>query len=314
IESIDPALLTAVLQAGGWSETADDNGGHERLSSTTVGEMVRGYASRTGAPTQGDIAALGVLVLSLSVAEWGVVWSGDAPQDPARQNWQGPADITQGKHLLSYALGGIGLPHLDSEKAVEFFNALEEKIPEAAADLRAISKNPPGFRYDAVRAKGGVCASDPTVAVIMTDLNGVPFRHSAATFGGRKYCQRFNPSGQIDAESWRRLRHWCRIGLRQRDMQEWILKHWINKTWIPSYNEVMRHPHGTIREALVVARMWNSSSGDAYRALNAASSESDPNRRIAIELRSYGLRSATNESRAGVMQRPVVVYDFITRS
>ena len=48
--TLDPTLFQAILDAGGWSETADDNGGGERLPERVVAAMVQG-AGR-GAPPQ----------------------------------------------------------------------------------------------------------------------------------------------------------------------------------------------------------------------------------------------------------------------
>jgi hypothetical protein len=262
------------------------------------------------------MAALGILVLTLSVAEWGVAWDGAPLRDPAysETTWDGPPDITQGKHLMSYALGGIGLAHLDTEHAVRFLNAVAEKIPESSADLQSFTRGPHGFRYDLVRAEGGLCPPQAASAVIMTDLNGEEFRHAAAHYGGEDYCHRFNPAGQVDVQRWRKLRHWCRVALRRQDMQEWVLKYWLNTFWIPSYNEVIGRPQGTVQEALVVARMWSSAPGEAQAALNAAGAEADRTKRIKIELRDYGNRSRTNDRRAKhVMPRPVIAYDLSAR-
>jgi hypothetical protein len=248
------------------------------------------------------------LVLTLSVAEWGMHWDSAAPADSAGSNWQGPRNITQGKHLMSYALGGIGLPHLDVAGAARFFQAFVELVPAAQQDLQRIGALSGTFHYDAIRARGGTCAAVPNQAVLMQDLDGKPFQHAFPVFGGDNYCSRFNPDGQLDARAWQTLRHWSRVALRRRDMQAWIIKSWLNEVWVPAYHEVLGRPHGTIQEALVVARMWNSSKGDALAALQAAGAEPEPARRIQVELDNYGQRSATNRERAGVMKRPGVVY------
>jgi hypothetical protein len=251
----------------------------------------------------------GILVLTLSVAEWGVDWgSAAAPPDPAGSSWQGPRDITQGKHLMSYALGGIGLPHLDVASAARFFAAFVQRVPAAQQDLQRIGALSATFHYDAIRARGGTCAAVPSQAILMQDLDGQPFQHAFPIFGGNKYCSRFNPNGQLDARAWQTLRHWSRVALRRQDMQAWILKSWLNEVWVPAHNEVLGRPHGTIQEALVVARMWNSSKGDALAALQAAGAESEPTKRIQAELDHYGQQSATHHDRIGVMKRPGVVY------
>ncbi|MGE4048829.1 MAG: hypothetical protein AB7F35_28515 [Acetobacteraceae bacterium] len=249
-----------------------------------------------------------MLVLTLSVAEWGIAWANAAPSDPAAADWKGPASIHEGKHLMSYALGGIGLPHLDVSGAERFLKEFTTQVPAATSDLNAFTTPKGSFHYDTVRAAGGVCAADPSSAVMMTDLDGIPFRHAASTWGGATYCGRFNAGKQLDAEAWRRLRHWCRVALRRRDMQEWIIRDWLDDVWSKARAEVMRRPHGSMREALVVARMWNSSKGAALEALSEAEGESGPDRRIAAAIQRYGKGSETRRRRAGVMQRPVTVF------
>ena len=117
VEELDDNILSGLLEAGGWNETADDRGGNERLPETFVATLVREHSTKPNSPSQSALIGLGVLVLALSVAEWGVAWGGAAPGDPAQQNWRGPTDVRGGKHLMSYALGGIGLPHLDGAAA-----------------------------------------------------------------------------------------------------------------------------------------------------------------------------------------------------
>jgi hypothetical protein len=213
--------------------------------------------------------------------------------------------------LMSYALGGIGLPHLDVGGAEMFFRALVKLLPEARQDLQELTARPGGFHYDAVRAEGGVCASNPSAVVLMTDLNGEAFKHDAATFDGAPYCDRSNPARKTNVQAWQRLRHWCRIALRRRDMQAWIINDWISSVWAPAYNEVMERPHGTFREAFILARIWNTSRGSALAALGAAGTKADPRDRVAAELADYARRSRTHQQRVPVMQRPGVVYDFL---
>ena len=308
IGDLNEELVSGVLQAGGWSETADDNGGGERLPQSFAATLVGAATAPAGSPSQETLIGAGILVLTLSVAEWGMHWDSAAPADPAGSNWQGPRNITQGKHLMSYALGGIGLPHLDVAGAARFFAAFVERVPAAQQDLRRIGALSGTFHYDAIRARGGTCAADPSKAVLMQDLDGQPFQHAFPVFGGSKYCPRFNPDGQLDARAWQTLRHWSRVALRRRDMQAWIIKTWLNEVWVPAHDEVLGRPHGTIQEALVVARMWNSSKGEALAALQAAGAEAEPAKRIQVELDHYGQQSATNRERAGVMKRPGVVY------
>jgi hypothetical protein len=308
LETLDDTLLTGVLNAGGWSDAADDNGALEHLPASFAGDIVREHASRRDAPSPKALAGLGILALTLSVAEWGVAWEGAPPTDPAERKWQGPTSIQHGKHLMSYALGGIGLPHLDVGGAEQFFKALRDRVPQAKQDVQQFTS---GFRYDVVRAKGGVCAPNPHTAVSMVDLNGEEFKHGEPTFGGPHYCDQFNRARFEDFAAWRKLRHWCRVGLRRRDMQAWIIRDWINSFWVPAYNEVMRHPHGTVSEAFVLARIWNTSHGSALNALSKAGVEANPEKRIAAELSAYAAESPTHKQRVGVMQRPGAVYRFL---
>ncbi len=137
----------------------------------------------------------------------------------------------------------------------------------------------------------------------MADLDGVPFRHGAAALAASDYCSRFNAAGALDAEAWQRLRHWCRVGLRRRDIQEWVMLDWLNGTFAEAVNAVLARPSGTLREATVVARILNSSRGAMNEALRAAGDETDPERRIGAELDEYAKGSETRAGRRGVMQR-----------
>ena len=146
----------------------------------------------------------------------------------------------------------------------------------------------------------------------MTDLDGEPFKTPFPFWAGSKYCSRFDPSGTPNPPAWQVLRHWSRVALRRRDMQEWIVNDWLNNVWNPAFTEVLRRPHGTVEEALVIARIWSSAKGQAITALNSAGSMADPRQRMETELRNYAARSDTNKERAaGVMRRPGAAYAFI---
>ncbi len=317
IQTIDDTLLASILKAGGWSETADDNGCCERLPESVIATIVGQRIAQPSPLSPPAMAKLGLLVLTLSVAEWGIAWQGSSPLDPAGKGWKGPPDIGSGKHLMSYARGGIGLPHLDTGKAERFFDALVARVPEASQDLQQFRK---GFRYDSVRRGGGICPqSKIAVPVVdpyckatgqMASASCTEFPHGKqADADGDLYCDQYS---QTDLVAWNKLRHWCRVGLRRRDMQVWIIEDWINNVWVPAYTEVIGRPHGTLKEAFIVARIWSTSGGDATAALLAAGTESDPGKRIAAELARYGAGDATHEGRSGVMQRPWAAYDFFS--
>jgi hypothetical protein len=55
---------------------------------------------------------LGLLALLLGTAEWGVAGAG-LPDDPAKKNWESDTGEDSGKHVMSYAVGGVGILHAD---------------------------------------------------------------------------------------------------------------------------------------------------------------------------------------------------------
>ncbi|WFU10894.1 hypothetical protein QA646_08665 [Rhizobium sp. CB3090] len=316
-------VFETVLEQG-WSDNADDNGKNERLPGATIVEVIQAYklARRTAHDMAAKCAvsdrppecnkadaaiadatdALGELTLAVSVAEWGVAWDGPAPKDPAGRDWAGPKDITVGKHVMSYALGGLGLPHLDTGMAQDLFDEIAQRIPASANDLKQFRQ---GFRYDSVRARGGPCSGHS--AVIMADLNGEPFRHDAVMWGGQKYCHDHNPTNELDPERWQVLRTWARAGLRDREVQQWIVDYWLRKVWHPTLERLAFEKNvDPTDEAFVVARIWSTSKGAADAAVKTAGAQADPRKRIARELVSYG-----HERRHQMMQRLGAAYDSI---
>ncbi|MGO7532775.1 hypothetical protein [Rhizobium leguminosarum] len=320
--SLKDRVFQAILDAGGWSSMADDNGGRERISSETLSEVIAEFqaakkraeeltcgTSPQAASCPEAVAslkdatdALGELNLAISVAEWGIHWSGSFPADPDGHDWAGPPDIKEGKHLMSYAIGGIGLAHLDVGKAQDFLRETSRRLPEAEGDLRQFQR---AFRYDPVRAKGGLCSERKDV-VIMNDLNGAPFLHGAVKYGGTSYCRRFNPNKLLEAKDWQTFRNWARISLRDREMQRWVVEYWLSNVWRPTLARM--GDKADITEAFVVSRIWNTSNGAAIRALENAAGHQDVKRRIRLELASYG-----HTRRHGLMQRMGVAFDHIAK-
>ncbi|MGO7968733.1 hypothetical protein [Rhizobium ruizarguesonis] len=310
---IDPDLVQGVLEAGKWTSSADDNGGSEQLPEEFIKTIVETYKKDPANPSQNAIDGLGVLVLTLSVGEWGVSWKGKMPDDPAKDRWLGPKAIMQGKHLMSYALGGIGIPHLDVDGAQRFLREVGRRYPAAVADLAPFTDRRTSFHYDRVRAAGGLCAANPQSVVIMSDLDGKPFDHGAVTYGGAKYCQRFNLNRKLDPRQWQTLRHWCRLGLRDKAIQAWVVQDWLDRVWMPTYRSVMdRRVPGSVLEAFVLARIVNTSNGALKKALEAAGQTSDPERRIEAELANYAGKNQTHIGRVGLMRRPGAVFDHFS--
>ena len=52
IGDLNEELVSGVLQAGGWSETADDNGGGERLPHSFAATLVGAATAPAGSPSQ----------------------------------------------------------------------------------------------------------------------------------------------------------------------------------------------------------------------------------------------------------------------
>jgi hypothetical protein len=255
---LEPALVTRILDAGQWTKTADDTIKHERLPEELVHDLVKHHRDQPN--DSAALANLGLLVVTMAAGRWGVKWtSPNPPPDTAHMIWAGPDRVAAGKHVMSYTIGGIGLPHLDTGSAQDFFQELIRREPGAEPDLKQFTS---GFVYDAIRNEQG--------------------------------------------KRWETLKTWCLTGLRRFDIQKWILEYWVDHYWLPAYEAVMKDPNGTLEEAFVVSRIWNTSKGAGLAALAAAKGKKTPAERIAAELATY-----PKKDRYGVMQRPGAVYKFI---
>ncbi|MEK7995317.1 MAG: hypothetical protein AAB403_16060 [Planctomycetota bacterium] len=254
---LDSALITSLLDAGGWSATADDTVKPELLPESVVCDIVRKYEANPTDPSAQ--AGAGMLTLTLGIGRWGILWTSlNPPHDPDGRQWKGSGAVGSGKHLMSYTIGGIGLPHLDTGSAIEFFTKLGKRVPAAKADLDRIV---PGFVYDSIRNEGG--------------------------------------------KRWDMLTTRTLEGLRRRDMQEWIFDYWLRNYWQPAYTAVMSEEHGSIQEAFVVARIWNTSRGAGEAALAKASGMKSSEARIKAEFKKYN-----RPEREGTMRRPIEAYEF----
>ncbi|MHC2303397.1 hypothetical protein [Rhizobium mongolense] len=110
---LSPATVERALDAGRWNPTADDTEKRERLPSDFVQELVSSYPA--------DTRSIGLLSLALGAGKWGVDGDMSGVADPAGDNWQGPTRAS-GKHLMSYLVGGVGLPHLDKAPLATFID------------------------------------------------------------------------------------------------------------------------------------------------------------------------------------------------
>jgi len=75
-----------------------------------------------------------------------------------------------------------------------------------------------------------------------------------------------------------------REALRLESTQRWLIDSWLTKFWQKSYDAVMKHPKGTVEEAIVNARIRNSGTKSANCGLKFASSHED---RVEAQLAAY---------------------------
>lgn len=142
-------VVDMVLNAGGWGPHEDDVEQRERLPLDLVRQLINGYPS--------DKRSIGLLALTLSAAKWGVADNGSLPSDPAEDDWRGPTR-SSGKHLMSYLIGGVGLPHLDVTPLAKFIDYLVTKhedigpVSEQAKMTRLANGLRSGKKYDQIKS------------------------------------------------------------------------------------------------------------------------------------------------------------------
>jgi hypothetical protein len=296
------------LAAGKWSVTADDNQSGETLPYATVERIVRRYCE---APGNADAREnVGILAIAVGAANWGVSNPEKLPPDPNKESWKSTTGADAGKHVMSYAIGGVGISHGDVGDLQDFLRRLAQKDNLPAGEKAGLMKladgvryRKPGVVYDEVRA-AGVCS--PTK--FDTDLKGSAFEHLPQS-AKRVYCA-VRKNSALGAADWRLFRSAVRDALRSKEEQSWLLKYWLRKYWDVSLAKVAPGP-GFIEEAIVNARIRNSSPVWANRAIAGASAT--PQQRIDRELKVYRTRDReTADRRRGTMLRPVVLYQGIS--
>src|ERR1051325_5498345 len=155
-------VINTYLSGGQWSAEAEDNIAGESVSGDFIQQLVTAYSSDPAsvAARQG----LGLVALLLGIAEWGVTGNG-LPQDPAEKGWNSDTGEDSGKHLMSYAVGGVGISHADvgdPKKYVKWLGAsdLVPTAPKPALQRLPTGQNPKtGIPYHPVRAAGRCSAS-----------------------------------------------------------------------------------------------------------------------------------------------------------
>jgi len=298
----------AYLAGGKWSVTADDNQSGETLPYSTVELIVRRYCE---APGNADAREnVGILAIAVGAANWGISNPEKLPADPNGKSWKSSTGADAGKHLMSYAIGGVGISHGDVGDLQDFLRRLAQKDNAASAERAGLVKladgvryRKPGVVYDEVRA-AGVCS--PTQ--FDTDLKGSAFEHRPQS-ATRAYCAERKNSA-LGAADWRLFRSAVRDALRSKEDQSWLLKYWLRKYWDVSLARVAPGP-GFIEEAMVNARIRNSSPVVANRAIARAGAT--PQQRVDHELDAYkAWNPRTAARRRGTMLRPVVLYRAIS--
>ncbi|MBC8641289.1 hypothetical protein IAG25_31190 [Caballeronia sp. EK] len=303
-ELIEQVTLDSFLQQGGWSPQAEDTSAPSQLQADFVKQLVDRYTANPSAPN--TVSALGLITLAESVAEWGVVPSDGLPADPAHMAWRG-VGVGDGKRLMSYSKGGVGIAHADSGLLADFITYIKKRkgssLPEAAR-FYALR----GVNFDVLYANGGHCTKP--VSVISTDLDGKPFGYKEYGYGGDKYCRKY-AKGRTDSKDWQIFRHNIRLMLREKDSQVWLISNWLSRYWWPSYKRIAADPNGTIADVMINARIQNSAGGTAECAWRAAKGKAD---KTTAQLVAYASEdcngNSRHEERWPFMRRPVALFEF----
>jgi hypothetical protein len=303
------AVVEQILERGGWSPLADDNIKGETLKADFVKGLMLDYRDR---PTdRGAQLGLGLLALTLGVAQWGIEDPAGLPQDPAMSDWSAQTSANAGKHLMSYGVGGVGIAHMDQDDLIAFMeHVLESGVvpPEHRAAFArlaspALYPSTQGGVYGQLRA-AGVCAP----LAIDVDLEGAAFKHfnNPHNVG---YCRKYkNPA--LTSLDWQTFRTWIRAALRTKEAQIWLLESWLTKYWDRSLAEVPPG-EGATEELLINVRIRNSLPACAHRAVETAAEGAEG--RVRRELDEYAkCAPSAYERRRALMLRAVVLYRHFT--
>lgn len=312
--------MRAFLVQGKWSATADDNISGEVLQTAFIKSLVDAYLANSTDPT--TISNLSLIPLALAVAEWGVSPTTDLPMDPADKNWNPVVSSGDGKHLMSYSKGGIGVMHQDSGGLAHLMDYIAANHPDV---VPAANKNDffrlKGINFDKLYAAGGHCTQPLTE--IQNDLSGAKFQHTVhPNYAGDTYCQNhLKPALNLTPKDWQVYRHGMREALRHEDVQFRILRDFANNEWASAYHLVVLEGGHDVTEAFVLVRIWNSSPVLAKCAYKSANGTTDTASRIKKELAAYadegpahcsGAKARMKE-RWPYMQRAVVVYNAFAK-
>jgi hypothetical protein len=301
---VTEADVNDYLRGGRWSEAAEDNISGEAIPSDFVRKLVLSYKSEPNSvrPQQG----LGLVALLLGIAQWGVTGS-DLPNDPAKKDWHSVTGEDSGKHLMSYAVGGVGISHADVEDLKEYVEwvAASDLVPmiykPALLRLAAIKYAKKGILYDEVRAAGRCSASPGN-----SDLLGEPFKHFEGPAGSR-YCHDYDNSA-LEEKDWVVFRTWMRASLRTKKGQRYLLELWFRKYWQPTIKQIPGG-EGAAEEMIVNVRVRNSSPVVATKSIQRHAPLPGTAGRVQRQIDAYAdWKLKTARRRWQIMMRPVVLY------
>lgn len=296
--------INEYLHGGHWSADADDNITDESVSGDFIRKLVTAYNEKPASASARQ--GLGLIALLLGIAEWGVTGEG-LPDDPAEKDWNSDTGEDSGKHLMSYAVGGVGISHADvgDLKKYVVWLAASDLVPNAQKPalqrLATIKYGKPGILYDEVRAAGR-CSSSPG----SEDLLGEPFKHFAGP-AGSKYCSDYQ-NNKLTEKDWLVFRTWVRASLRTREGQLYLLQLWFDKYWQPTVNKVPSG-EGAAEEMLVNVRVRNSAPTIADKAILREPPLPGIAGRVQRQIDGYAdWKLKTARRRWRLMMRPVVLY------
>ncbi|MBN3753694.1 hypothetical protein G3N95_12150 [Paraburkholderia sp. Tr-20389] len=300
-------VLGELMRFAQWSRTADDNATNETVPSSFYKALVRAHLADPDDAVA--LRNLGLLALTVGVSEWGV--SGDdLPDDPRQDDWKSNSGPKQGKHVMSYDLGGVGISHVDSDELGRFIEFVAKRFidQDAHRERFLVLANPASYRhsriqFDQIRASG-LCQT-PT---LHEDLMGVPFAENGHGGVSDKNCADWNNS-QFGPADWQLFRTYVRKALRTESGQEWIFNSWLDRTWMKSVEKVLS-TRGSIDQALANARVRNSSPVLADEALAESRDTDTPTKRIQREIDAYAKMNGgeTARRRFGFIVRSINLY------
>ncbi|MFY1668148.1 hypothetical protein [Pseudomonas sp. Pseu.R1] len=306
--ALPDAAFDYILERGRWSATADDDTQGESLDAGFVKDLM--LAFRDHPQDRNAQLGLGLLALTLGVAQWGIDNPQGLPDDPARSDWKAQTSANTGKHLMSYGVGGVGIAHIDNDELFAFMAYVlnsglvptEHKAAFQRLTDRALYPGNDSI-YGQLRA-AGLCAP----MAINVDLEGAPFKHfnNSHNVG---YCEKYrNPL--LTSLDWQTFRTWIRVALRNKAGQRWLFASWLQTYWEKSL-AVVPAGEGMAEELLINVRLRNSLPACADRAAQAVVTDSEG--RIRRELDAYAkCAPSAYERRVALMLRSVVLYRHFT--